>query len=444
MKNQMNIDRREFIKRSALAGAAFGIVGPYSISRASKSPNDKVVVAVMGGRARAGALADAFAAVESTEVKSVFDVDERPLAEKAAEIEEIQGRKPEYGTDFRKSLDDPDIDALVIGAPDHWHTPATIMALQAGKHVYVEKPASHNPREAELIVQAQKRYDRLVQMGNQQRSGAFTIQAIQEIHDGIIGDAYFGKAFYANARDSIGRGSIASVPDWLDYELWQGPAPRTPYRDNIIHYNWHWFWKWGTGEILNNATHEYDICRWALGVDLPSRVVSAGGRFHYDDDWEFYDTQDVTFEFKENKAINWEGRSANGFPMWDRGRGAVIHGTEGTVLMDRDGYIVYDLDNEEIKREMVDDEVDPLDVVGAGAMTDYHIDNFAKAIREGTPLNSPIDEGQKSVLPLHLGNISQYVGRALNINPENGRIIGDSEAMSKWSREYEPGWEPRI
>ncbi len=444
--NKTDINRRDFIKKSALAGAAIGLTGTYSVSSTVKSTNDRVVVAVMGGRARAAALARAFAGVSSTEVKSVFDVDHRPLPELVENLEEIQGRKPEYGTDFRRALDDPDIDALVIGAPDHWHAPATIMALQAGKHVYVEKPASHNPAETELIVQAQKRYNRLVQMGNQHRSGELTIQTVLQIRDGIIGEPYYAKAFYANARDSIGTGSIARVPDWLDYELWQGPAPRTPYRDNLIHYNWHWFWKWGTGEALNNGTHEYDIARWALGVELPNRITSSGGRFHYQDDWEFYDVQNISFEFPEGKAINWEGRSANGYRFWDRGRGVVIHGTEGTIdSRGGNGYVVYDLDNNEIERHMAEDQQpDPLDTIGAGGLTDHHVHNFAMGVQGKEPLNSPIDAGQKSVLALHLGNISQYVGRTLDINPETGRIIGDPEAMSKWSRRYEPGWEPGI
>ncbi|MCC5941797.1 MAG: Gfo/Idh/MocA family oxidoreductase [Balneolaceae bacterium] len=439
------MDRRTFIKSSALTSAAIGLSGPLTFARGIGSPNEKVVVAIMGGRGRAGYLAEVFAEVEGTEVKSIFDVDNRPLEELADKVAEIQGRRPEIGTDFRKALEDPDVDALVIGAPDHWHTPAAIMAMQAGKHVYIEKPGSHNPAEAELIVRAQQRYGKVVQMGNQQRSAPESIEAISEIRDGLIGDVYYAKCFYANARGPIGHGEIADVPEWLDYELWQGPAPRTPYRDNVIHYNWHWFWKWGTGELLNNGTHEYDICRWALDVDLPNKVASNGGRYHYDDDWEFYDVQNVNFDFPEGKSINWEGRSSNGFRFWDgKGRGSLIHGTKGTMFIDRDGYIAYNLDNEEIKRRVRGSKSDGLDTVGGGDLTGNHIINFAAAIRQGEVLTSPIDEGQKSVIALHIGNIAQYVGRSLNLNPQTGRIIGDSEAMSMWRRDYELGWEPRI
>lgn len=440
-----NVSRRDFLKKSAVVGAGIGLAGPFTMAKGSVlGANDRVNVAVMAARSRASVLANTFAEVKGTHVKSLYDVDNRPLAGLAERVAEKQGTRPETGTDFRKALEDPDVDALVIAAPDHWHTAATIMALKAGKHVYVEKPGSHNPAEADLIVQATQRYGKVVQMGNQQRSAPESIQAMKDIADGIIGEPYYAKAFYANPRDTIGRGRIAPVPEWLDYELWQGPAPRTPYRDNIIHYNWHWFWKWGTGEALNNGTHEYDIARWALGVTHPTRISSAGGRFAFDDDWEFYDTQNVNFEFAEGKLINWEGRSANGFQFYDRGRGTTIHGTKGTILIDRSGYIVYDMDNKEVKSVKVGQVVDALDTVGGGDMTDLHIDNFAKAITRGEKLNSPIDEGQISVKALHLANISQYVGRSLNLDPRNGRIIGDSEAMSLWSRQYEPGWEPRI
>lgn len=440
-----NVSRRDFIKKTALVGAGLGLASSFSVAKGSVlGANDRVNVAVMAARSRAAVLARTFAEVRGTHVKSIFDVDNRPLAGLAATVAEKQGRRPETGTDFRRALEDPDVDALVIAAPDHWHAAATVMALKAGKHVYVEKPGSHNPGEAELIVNAQKRYNKVVQMGNQQRSAPESIQAMRDIAEGIIGEPYYAKAFYANPRDTIGRGRIAPVPDWLDYELWQGPAPRTPYRDNIIHYNWHWFWKWGTGEALNNGTHEYDIARWALGVTYPKRISSMGGRYHFDDDWEFYDTQNVNFEFPGGKMINWEGRSANGFQFYERGRGTTIHGTKGTILIDRTGYIVYDLENKEIKRVKVAEPTDQLDTVGGGDMTDLHIDNFAKAITRGEKLASPIDEGQISVIALHLANISNYVGRSLNLNPLNGRIIGDSEAMSMWNRRYEPGWEITI
>ncbi|MDI6400625.1 Gfo/Idh/MocA family oxidoreductase [Balneolaceae bacterium ANBcel3] len=438
--------RKDFIKLSAVSGAGMVMAGSFPGVVKAGFGKEKIRVAVMGGRSRAGALALSFAKASGSEVVSVYDVDRRPLDGLAKEIESIQGKAPATGTDFRYALEDPAVDALVIGAPDHWHTPATVMALSAGKHVYVEKPGSHNPYEAELIVQAQQRYGGMVQMGNQQRSAPESIEAIRLIHEGLIGSVHYAKAFYSMARNPIGRGQIADVPEWLDYELWQGPAPRTPYRDNVIHYNWHWFKKWGTGELLNNGTHEVDICRWALDVQHPVRVTSHGGRFFYDDDWEFFDTQNVTFDFSGKKAINWEGFSANGFQFFNRGRGSVIYGSDGTMLIDREGFIAYDRSNQEIRRSLRQDDAerDQLDTVGAGPLTDLHIQNFIDGIVNGARLTAPIEDGQKSVHMLHLGNISQYVERSLKINERTGRIVGDSEAMSYWKRPYEPGWEPRI
>ncbi len=436
-----SIDRRNFLKKSALTGAALGVAGPHLFARGLNSPNEKVVVAIMGGRSRARRIAQSCARVDGIEIASVYDVDERPLKATADLLGEIQGKTPQTGTDFRRALEDPAIDGLVIGATDHWHAPAAIMAMKAGKHVYVEKPGSHNPWEAEMIVQAQQRYDKKVQLGNQGRSSPAIMELAREVQGGIIGRPYYAKTYYTNNRESIGHGKIVPVPSWLDYELWQGPAPRTPYRDNIIHYNWHWFWKWGTGEINNNGTHRIEYARWVMGLDgiLPIRISSNGGRYHYDDDWEFADTQSVTFDFADGKSITWDCRSRNNFPSFGtRTPNAVIYGTEGTAVVDGlHECTVYNPDREQIRNMVYEPEHNYI-------TTDYHFENWAAAIREDQKLNSPLEVGQKTVLIQHLANISQKLGRSLNINPANGRVIGDSEAMSMWRRSYEPGWEPRI
>jgi len=227
--------------------------------------------------------------------------------------------------------------------------------------------------------------------------------------------------------------------------LWQGPAPRTPYRDNVVHYNWHWFWRWGTAEINNNGAHEIDVCRWALGVDYPVRVASSGGRYHFrEDDWEMVDTQVASFDFPGDKTLVWEGRSCNGRPIEGRGRGSSIHGDKGTVILDRSGYVAYDNDNNEVARNMRPGREDGLDTRGAGALTDLHIENFLDAIRGKAKQTAPIDQGHTSVLLCHLGNIAQRTRRALLCDPANGRVTSDTEAMRMWSRDYEPGWELKI
>jgi predicted dehydrogenase len=437
------IDRRSFIVKGARAGVGLGVLSRGSPLGRFMQERTGVVVAVMGVNSRGNELAQAFARM-GAEVRYICDVDSRAVEKTVVQVSELQGPRPRGVTDFRRALDDQAVDALVVAAPDHWHAPAAILALTAGKHVYLEKPCGHGPGEGELLVEAQRRYGGIVQMGNQQRSAPESIDVIQQIREGVIGRPYYGRSWYANTRGPIGHGVPAAIPDWLDYELWQGPAPRTPHRDNVVHYNWHWFWRWGTGEICNNGTHEIDVCRWALGVDFPTKVTSAGGRYHFDDDWECPDTQLASFEFENGTSISWEGRSCNGRPVEGRGRGASIHGTEGTAIIDRSGYVIYDNQNNEIARRMRGETIDALATRGGGSLTDLHITNFLDSIRgEDTP-NAPIDEGHRSQLLCHLGNIAQRNAGALACDPSSGKILGDRTAMGLWNRDYEPGWEPRV
>jgi len=437
------LDRRSFILQGSTAALGMSALGRFTPIRSKLQANDRITAAVMGVNSRGNELAKAFVRT-GADIRYICDVDARAVDNTVAEVAAMQDWSPEGVTDFRRALDDQSLDALVIAAPDHWHAPATLLALQAGKHVYVEKPCGHNPREGELLVEAQQRYDRVVQMGNQQRSAPESMDVIQQIRDGVIGRPYYGRAWYGNTRGSIGRGVPAPTPEWLDYELWQGPAPRTPYRDNVVHYNWHWFWVWGTGEICNNGTHEIDVCRWALGVDFPSKVTSAGGRYHFDDDWECPDTQIASFEFDSGATITWEGRSCNGRPIENRGRGASIHGTDGTAVIDRSGYVIYDNENNEIARRIRGETVDALDTRGGGTLTDLHIANFLDAIRGDATPRAPIDGGHKSQLLCHLGNIAQRTEGSLRCDPQTGRIVGNAEAAALWSREYEPGWEAKV
>ncbi|RZM13895.1 MAG: hypothetical protein EOO88_44420, partial [Pedobacter sp.] len=207
--------------------------------------------------------------------------------------------EPKGVKDFRSILSDKDLDAMYLAPPDHWHAPAAIICCTANKHVYVEKPLCHNPHEGELAVAAARKYKRVVQMGSQRRSWPTLTEGIHALHNGAIGKVYMAKTWYTNNRATIGVGKTVPVPSNLDFELWQGPAPRMPYKDNLVHYNWHWFWHWGTGEALNNGTHEIDVARWGLQADYPTKVNSVGGRYRFQDDWETPDTQIITFECKD-------------------------------------------------------------------------------------------------------------------------------------------------
>ena len=384
------------------------------------------------GLGRGSALASAVTAIPNAEVVYLCEVDSRRLGQAVEMIGGKQARKPKGVSDFRKILDDPSVDALLVAAPDHWHAPAAILACQAGKHVYVEKPCCHNPREGELTIAAARLHKRVVQVGTQRRSWPGIIEGIDKLHAGAIGRVLYSRGWYNNRRASIGHGKPAAVPAWLDYTLWQGPAPERPYRDNILPYFWHWYWHWGTGELGNNGVHALDMCRWGLGVDYPVRVSSGGGKYRYNDDGQTPDTHTATFDFG-NCSILWEGLSWSPRGVEGEGFGATFHGEKGTMVMTGNGYVVYDLDDKPIDK-------------GTGKGGDVvHMENFFANIRQPAPEgpHADIEIGHKSTLLCHLGNIAYRVGRTLNCDPTGGHILNDNEALALWSREYRPGWEPK-
>ncbi|MGX5853704.1 Gfo/Idh/MocA family protein [Dyadobacter jiangsuensis] len=455
MKNhketELSSSRRAFIK-NVTTGAAVASFGGVLSAYTPKSyrniigANEKVRVALMGVNSRGFALANNFAALPNCEVASVCDVDSRATVKCIASVEKIQNSTPASQEDFRKVLEDKNVDALVVAAPDHWHAPAAILASKAGKHVYLEKPASHNPHEGELLVAAAKKYGNIIQLGTQRRSWPNIIQAMAEMKAGIIGRPYFAKGWYTNNRESIGKGKITQPPSWLNYELWQGPAPRKDFRDNLVHYHWHWFWHWGTGEALNNGTHTIDLMRWGLDVDYPVRVTSAGGRYRYQDDWETPDTQVINVEFANNTAMTWEGRSCNGRYVEGSSGGIVFYGDSGALQIDgANSYKVFDLDNKLIKSAENDFAVKPLDKMSPSQTLDaIHLQNFLDAIRKGTALHAGILGGHQSTLLCQLGNIALRCGGTLNINPVNGNIENNNNAAKLWKREYQKGWEPTV
>jgi predicted dehydrogenase len=438
------VTRREFLDTLAVGATGFAVsTGAKSYVQILGS-NDRLNFAVIGLNSRGYAhLASLKANKSAARITHVCDVDAKILKKFADQTKEEMGEAATAEKDFRNILQLKEVDAVTLATPDHWHTPMAILALQAGKHVYLEKPCSHNPAEGVLLVQAQKKYGKLVQMGTQQRSSPYSIEIIQKIHDGLIGRPYYAKCWYSNTRKSIGVGKEVPVPAQLDWDLWQGPAPRQPYKDNFHPYNWHWFKIYGTGETLNNGTHEVDVCRWALGVDYPKRVTSTGGRYHFKDDWQFYDTLVTSFEY-DDKLISWEGKCCQGMQFYDRDRGSTIMGTNGTVLLDRDGYEVYDLKGNKTSEYKVGSSTSSADTIGRDSMTDAHFANFIAAIRKGEKLNAPIAVGNVAVTMLQLSNIAWEVNRELHLDPTDGRIQDDSEAMKLWARKYQTGWAPHL
>ena len=438
-----NPSRREFLKDAAIGASA--LLAGWNAKSYARIPgaNDRVQFGIIGLHGRAYAHMESVKSASNATVTHVCDVDRLELDKFAAATREKFGHAPEKVNDFRRLLESPDVDAITIATPEHWHAHMAIMGLQAGKHVFVEKPSSHNPAEGEMLVQAQKKYGKHVQMGNQQRSSPHTIEIMKRIHDGIIGKPYLGKTWYRNTRASIGIGKQVAVPEHLDWDLWQGPAPRRPYKDNIHPYNWHWFWHWGTGETLNNGTHEVDLCLWAMGLGWPKTVTASGGRYHFKDDWEFYDTLTTSFEY-DHAMITWEGLSCQGKLSEGRGRGALIHGTKGSVLIDRAGYQVFGLDDKKIEEFTSDTQTTTADLRSMDLMTDLHVQNLVAAIRTGEPLRSPIHEGNVSVTMLQLSNIAWKLNRALHLDTSNGHVVSDPQASALCRREYEKGWELKL
>jgi predicted dehydrogenase len=432
------ITRRSFLKQTSALTAGVAAWSFARSGRAAPGPNDKVRLAIVGCHNRGMNHITGCLALPNAEIACVCDVDSHVMERGIAAVAKGQARKPKGVKDLRRVLEDPEIDAVTLAVPDHWHVPAAILACAAGKHVYVEKPGSHNAQESEWIVAAARKYKRQVQMGTQRRSWPWVREAIQALHAGELGQLFFARGWYTNHRPSIGRGKPAPVPEWLDYSLWQGPAPERPYQDNVIHYNWHWFWNWGTGELGNNGVHSLDLARWGLGVDLPRRVTYAGNRYHFHDDWETPDLGIATFDFGD-KGIVWEGQSCDPHGFENEDFGVNFYGEKGFMTISSTAKI-YDLNNK-LVREI------PANAGGALSKDQrdtVHFANFLDGIREGKALNSEIEEGQKSTLLSHLGNIAWRTGHTINFDPATRKITGDGEASALWQRTYRDGWEPKI
>ena len=430
------LDRRQFLHSTAattLTSSALASIAwtAASAARAADAPSGRVRLGLMGLNGRGTDLAGSFVNLPGCEIAYLCDVDERAIDKAASVVASKQSAAPTKVKDFRRILDDPKVDALVIAAPDHWHAPATILACAAGKHVYVEKPASHNPREGELMVEAAEKHKRVVQLGTQRRSMPAMIEAVKRLQAGELGRVLFARGWYNNARPSIGRGKLATVPAWLDYELWQGPAPEREFRDNVVHYNWHWFWHWGTGELGNNGIHALDCCRWGLGVDYPLRVTAGGGKYFYDDDQQTPDSHVVTYDFGD-KMITWEGRNWHKRGFEGSSFGIVFYAERGSLVSEGASYKIYDAGGKQISEGNGSDSQEP------------HLINFLDCIRSGERPNATIEEGHKSTLLCHLGNIAYRTGRTLNLDPNTHQLVGDAEAAKLWSREYRPGWEPKV
>jgi predicted dehydrogenase len=412
-----SVDRRHFLKTSA---ATLTTMSALTAAAAADRPNDKIILAVMGVNGRGRDLLHGFSALDDVHIAYICDPDDRVIPKALAAINSRQQRPPKVERDVRRILEDKDVTALVIAAPDHWHALATVWACQAGMHVYVEKPISHNLVEGRRMVEAARKYDRVVQVGTQRRSAAYFASAVEFVRSGQLGKVPFVRTWIAGNRPSIGHKADGPTPSGVDYDLWSGPAPVRPFNANRFHYVWHWHWDYGTGELGNNGIHALDAARWLLGLEAPLRVTAGGGKFFYDDDQQTPDTMIVSFEFP-NTCVTWEHRIWSKTGIEGRPYGVVLYGQKGTLVFDDKGWHVVD-------------GIEASDK--AGEIEKPHFRNFLDSIKEHKRPNADIEEGHKSTRLCHLGNIAFRVGRKLSFDAERETLFNDVEANRLLHRDY--------
>jgi predicted dehydrogenase len=427
-------------RRAFLRGGGAGVLGAAALERAGAAsgaggPGETVVVGAIGCGGRGASIAQEFARLKGVEVAYVCDPDEARAGAAAKAIAMMGGATPKVVTDLRRVLDDKAIDAVTVATPDHWHAPATILACDAGKHVYVEKPCSHNIREGQLMVEAARRTGRVVQHGTQSRSNGLVAHAIAQLRSGLIGDVLVAKAINVQRRRDIGHASPGEPPAGFDYDLWLGPAPVVPFQSNRHHYDWHWWYAFGTGDMGNDGVHELDIARWGLGVDThPTTIAAVGGKYFFDDDQQFPDTQYVLFEYPGDGEVGnrrqlifeqriWSTYEPEGFQ-----NGNIFYGTEGWMVLSKKGLV-----------KIFDGRNAPRPLPGEPPKMPGHQEDFVDAIRNGRPPTAEIGIGHVSATLCHLGNIATRVGRSVRFDPAGERIVGDDEAASLARRTYREG-----
>jgi len=432
------IGRRRFIRTSAgaavasaatLTGCATTATAPQPQPSRVVGANERLRVAVVGFRGQGSSHINQLLGLQqnlNVEIAGLCDVDERVLMAKVKEIGEKTGKAPIAETDVRRLLDNDSIDAITTATPDHWHALVTIWACQAGKDVYVEKPVSHNVSEGRKMIEASRKYNRIVQTGTQNRSNGGVRKAMELLHQGAIGEVYMARALCYKQRDSIGFKPDAETPPYVHYDLWLGAAPKRPFNENRFHYNWHWFWDYGTTDMGNQGIHQMDIARWGLNKGLPIKVNGVGGRFGYKDQGETPNTQVTTFEYDDGVQLVFEVRG-----RWTNDESGV---RVGNLFYGSDGYMVIDGSSYRIFRG---DKKEPEPSQGA-LEGDVHIANFLKAVRsrKREDLTADVFEGHLSSALCHMGNVSYRLGRKLIFDPKTERFVNDDEANTYLTRVY--------
>jgi predicted dehydrogenase len=422
--------RRRFLKGAAV-GASFAV---FTRSKAhGASASERVRVGVIGCGNQGGNHIKSLSGLKDAEIVYVADIDQNRLSKAVSDAGGAKGV-----TDFRRILDDASIDAVTIATPDHWHVPAALLALDAGKHVYVEKPCSHNVREGQLLVAAARKHKKVVAQGTQSRSNPAMRQAMQMLREGVIGDVLIAKCWNWQMRKNIGRMQPSAVPPGVDYDTWVGPAERMPYQANRFHYDWHWWYNFGCGDLGNDGIHEFDYALWGLGVEThPSLVSAVGGKYFFDDDQQFPDTMQVTFEYSGSEQVGsrrmliYEQRLWSTTYPYNVDSGAEYIGTKGKMFISKRG-----------KFEVRGERNRPLDVALDGvpkSEVSQNQQNWLDCIKSGDVPNANVEIAHRTATAAHLGNIATRLGRSIQFDPDAERVIGDDDANTLLSRQYRDG-----
>ncbi len=426
--------RRDFIKTAGVATVGTAALSASTYA-AVQGANERIQVGVIGPGGMGSNHIRTLGPQKDVRIIHVCDVDRTRLAT-AAKNAAQDGREPATTTDMRRLLENRDVVAVFIATPDHWHAPASILALDAGKHTYVEKPCSHNVREGRLMVEAARRARKICQVGTQSRSTEMNMTAIAMIHEGAIGDVLSVRVWNSQMRTNIGRQKPTDPPKELDYENWIGPAPMVPYQTNRVHGRWRWWYAFGAGDMGNDGVHDLDVARWGLGVDThPSTITALGGKYFFDDDQEFPDTQSVIFEWprvgknNQKKQMIFEQRIWTPYKMEGYENGCAFYGTRGMFIVGHsEGWRLYGPRNKELK------------TVSGGANLLAHHRNFFDCIRTNRTPAADIEIGHLSSSLCHLGNIATRVRRVLNFDPKTEEILNDKEAGPMVRRTYRDHW----
>jgi predicted dehydrogenase len=431
----MQTSRRSFIKQTTALAATAATFHITSGVRA-QSPNSQFNVAIIGPGGRGAGLLKSFAELPNVNLGWVCDVDSNRVAIAAKNVEAAKQATPRTATDMRRIFEDKSVDAVVIATPDHWHAPATILACDAGKHVYVEKPGSHNIREGRLMIETARRTKRVVQVGTQSRSFSTMIEATAKVQSGAIGEVLQCRVWNSQLRSNIGHAKPSDPPATLDYENWIGPAPMVPFQKNLLHASWRWFHAFGTGDMGNDGVHDIDIGRWGLGVGErhPNRIVALGGKYFHDDDQQFPDTQTVIFEYDmgggKKKQLIFEQRLWSPYVQEGHENGDAWYGSKGYIIgSKKDGWEMFAARNKPVEKSEDKTKLS----------NGPHVSNFLECIKTGARPTADVEIHHYSACLAHLGNIAIRVGRQLEFDPKAEKILRDEEANKLVSRSYRAG-----